>query len=74
MVAHRTPAPQAQGRLDAVTRRLQELYPRSNTGQSVRVVSLEERLVGDVRGSLLMLLGAVALVLAIAYNSLRFMI
>ena len=57
---------QAQARLDAVTQRLQEIYPRSNTGESVRVVSLQDRLVSDVRGSLLMLFGAVALVLAIA--------
>jgi putative ABC transport system permease protein len=58
-------APQAQAKLDAIMARLAEQYP-SQKGHGARVVSLPELFVGDLRQTLLLLLGAVGLVLLIA--------
>ena len=52
--------------LKVVAGRLERDYPRSNTGLGLTAVSLQERLVGSRRPALLVLLGAVGLVLAIA--------
>jgi predicted permease len=60
-----TPA-QAEADLDAIGRRLAEEYPDSNTGTTVRMVSLTEETVGSVRKALLLLLGAAGFVLLIA--------
>ena len=57
---------QAQSDLDRVMRRLVEAYPEVNRGNGAAVVSLKERLVGDVGPILWMLLGAVGFVLLIA--------
>ena len=57
---------QAEAELDAVARRLGELYPESNAGSEVEVVPLRDELVGSVRPLLAILLGAVGLVLLIA--------
>jgi putative ABC transport system permease protein len=57
---------QAQSELDAINQRLGETYGETNSGWSVRVTNLREQLVGAVRSSLLILLGAVAFVLLIA--------
>jgi predicted permease len=57
---------QAQADLDGVMRRLAEAYPDVNRGQGAALVPLKERLVGDVKPILWMLLGAVGLVLLIA--------
>jgi predicted permease len=58
----------AQSRLDALVASLQKQfatdYPRQN-GWRVRLVPLKERVVGNVRQSLVLLLGAVGLVLLI---------
>jgi putative ABC transport system permease protein len=57
---------QARANMDAVARSQAERYPQSNTGVGVKVVSLQEHIVGDVRPMLIVLLGAVAFVLLIA--------
>jgi putative ABC transport system permease protein len=57
---------QAQANMNAVARSQTERYPKTNTGIGVKVVSLQEHIVGDVRPMLVVLLGAVAFVLLIA--------
>jgi len=56
---------QAQTDLDAIAVRLQQQYPRPS-GHGARIISLHEQTVGNVRPTLLILLGAVSLVLLIA--------
>lgn len=60
------PLSQAQTELDTINQRLAQNYVDTNSGWTVRVTELRERLVGEVRTSLLILLGAVAAVLLIA--------
>jgi putative ABC transport system permease protein len=57
---------QAQAQMDTISQRLAQSYVETNSGWSARVISLQERLVGSMRKSLLVLLGAVAFVLLIA--------
>jgi putative ABC transport system permease protein len=57
---------QASGQMDALMAQLDEQHPEWSPGRRARVISLHERLVGRVRGWMLMLLAAVALVLLIA--------
>ena len=64
------PLAQAQAELDAVSRRLEQQYPADNKDWGALVVPLHDDLVGDARLSLLVLLGAVALVLLIACANL----
>ncbi len=59
-------APQAQADLDTINQRLSQSYVETNTGWSTRVTNLREQLVSGMRTSLLVLLGAVAIVLLIA--------
>jgi predicted permease len=59
---------EAQSRLDAMVTAVQKEFPGdypAQSGWTVRLVPLQEKLVGNVRQSLLLLLGAVGLVLLI---------
>jgi putative ABC transport system permease protein len=60
------PIAQAQASLDTINQRLAQTYVDTNSGWNVRVINLQERMVGSMRKSLLVLLGAVAFVLLIA--------
>ena len=62
----------AQSRMDALVASLQKQYPADYPIQSawrVRLVPLKESVVGNVRQSLMLLLGAVGLVLLIGYGN-----
>jgi predicted permease len=58
--------PQAQAELSAIMERLAQQYPDSSAKLGVAVVGLRERVVGDIRKMLLVLLGTVSFVLLIA--------
>jgi putative ABC transport system permease protein len=60
------PLSQAQAEMDTINQRLEQSYVETNNGWGVRLVELRESLVGELRPSLLILLGAVAFVLLIA--------
>jgi predicted permease len=64
------PVATAQAELDAISRHLEQQYPADNKDWGALVLPLHEDLVGDARLSLLVLLGAVALVLLIACANL----
>jgi predicted permease len=57
---------QAQVEMDTISQRLAQQYPADDKGWGAVVIPLREALVGDVRPTLLILLGAVAFVLLIA--------
>jgi putative ABC transport system permease protein len=57
---------QAQAELDAIGARLSRAFPEDNDGWVVRMVPLQQMILGDAGAPLLMLLGAVGLVLLIA--------
>ena len=57
---------QAQADMNAVAQGLALTYPDANKGSSISVVPLKQDVVGNVRGILLVLLGAVGFVLLIA--------
>jgi putative ABC transport system permease protein len=57
---------QAQAEMEAINRRLEEQYPRTNEGLTVAVDPLHEKVVGKSRPALLVILGAVGFVLLIA--------
>jgi putative ABC transport system permease protein len=59
-------AGQAETEMKAIAQRLGEAYPKENANNSITMIPLREYFVGDIRTSLLMLLGAVGLVLLIA--------
>ena len=57
---------QAQADTDAIARQLEAAYPDTNTGWNLRLVSMRDQIVGNIKSTLYILLGAVALVLLIA--------
>jgi putative ABC transport system permease protein len=56
----------AQAEMAAISKRLEQQYPRTNTGWSSKCMSLNEATVGNVRPTLLVLFGAVGFLLLIA--------
>lgn len=60
----------AQADLSLIAKRLEEAYPADNKGWGALVLPLQDDLVGNVRASLFVLLGAVGLVLLIACANL----
>src|SRR5260370_3832252 len=56
----------AQTEMTSIARRLEQQYPQSNKDRSVAVVRIRDEMVGDVRLTLYLLLGAVSVVLVIA--------
>jgi putative ABC transport system permease protein len=57
---------QAQSELDAMSARFAKEFPAENDGWKIRMVPLQQMIVGEVQSPLLVLLGAVGLVLLIA--------
>jgi predicted permease len=57
---------QAQAEVNALGARLAREFPAENGGWKIRMVPLQQMIVGNVKSALLVLLGAVALVLLIA--------
>ncbi|MEZ5417219.1 MAG: ABC transporter permease [Vicinamibacterales bacterium] len=57
---------QAQADVDVISSRLEQQYPDSNRDKALRITSLQDALVENVRPRLWMLMGAVALVLLMA--------
>ena len=56
----------AQAEMTAIGQRLEQAYPKVNAGIGVFLQPLRERIAGDARNNLLLLLGAVGMVLLIA--------
>jgi predicted permease len=56
----------ARAEMSTIQSRLDQLYPDDNRDLGTDVVPLKQQIVGDLRGTLLMLLGAVGLVVLIA--------
>jgi hypothetical protein len=56
----------AQAELTGLADRLRQLYPAEEAGRVFTLVGLQERVTGELRPALLLLLGAVSLVLLVA--------
>jgi putative ABC transport system permease protein len=57
---------QVEAEMNAFSKRLQQEYPRTNEGVRTQFTPIYERIVGDVRPALLVLLGTVGFILLIA--------
>ncbi|HTH47050.1 MAG TPA: ABC transporter permease [Candidatus Limnocylindria bacterium] len=57
---------QAQADMETIWKRLEAAYPDTNAGRSIHVDALLDKVVGNIRTALLVLLGAVAFVMLIA--------
>jgi putative ABC transport system permease protein len=57
---------QAQADVNRIASQLEKQYPDTNAGVQIRFVSIYERMVGDVRPALLIILGTVGFILLIA--------
>jgi putative ABC transport system permease protein len=57
---------QAQMEMSRIAQRLAEQHPDTNAGEGVKIVSLQEQYAGDIKPTLLALLGAVGFTLLIA--------
>lgn len=57
---------QADAEMNAIQRDLDQQYPAANRSVGIRLTPLKEQIVGDVKGTILLLFGAVGLVLLIA--------
>ncbi len=57
---------QAQAEMNAICKRLEQAFPATNTGRTVQVDPLLEKVVGNIRPALRVLIGAVIFVLLIA--------
>ena len=57
---------QAQAEIAVIARRLEQKYPDSNRDLGVRLIPLQEAVVGKFRSALLILMGSAALVLLMA--------
>jgi putative ABC transport system permease protein len=60
------PQERAQQEMTTIMRRLEAQYPESNTGWGAEVVALREQMIGEIRPTLLVFMGAVGLVLLVA--------
>ena len=60
---------QAQADIDVICRRLAAQYPATNAGMTAEVVPLQEKVVANIRPTLLVLLGTVGFVLLIACSN-----
>jgi hypothetical protein len=58
--------PSARAEMSTIQGRLDQQYPDDNRDLGTDVMPLKQEMIGDLRGTLLMLLGAVGLVLLIA--------
>ncbi len=66
LLKHPISLQQAASEMETITARLRQQYPDTNNRRFNRVVSLHSHLVGEIKGMLLLLLGAVSFVLLIA--------
>ncbi|MBI4471085.1 MAG: hypothetical protein HY646_00350 [Acidobacteria bacterium] len=55
---HGVSAAQAQAEMERIARDLEQRFPETNKGWTIRVVPIDEELFGDVRPALVLLMGA----------------